>query len=74
LPKLFSRVHKQYRTPDFSTCCRFRGEPRRAADIGTLTDLSNIGTLFAFGLVAAGVLILHTSSPSGPAHFVHPAA
>jgi APA family basic amino acid/polyamine antiporter len=32
-------------------------------DIGTLTDLSNIGTLFAFGLVAAGVLILRYKQP-----------
>ena len=33
-------------------------------DIGTLADLSNIGTLFAFALVAAGVLILRYREPN----------
>jgi APA family basic amino acid/polyamine antiporter len=32
-------------------------------DIGTLADLSNIGTLFAFVLVSAGVLILRYKDP-----------
>src|SRR6516165_686351 len=65
LPKLFSRVHKQYRTPDFSTWVAgfVVGIPAGLLDIGTLTDLSNIGTLFAFGLVAAGVLILRYKQP-----------
>jgi basic amino acid/polyamine antiporter, APA family len=65
LPKLFGRVHKQYRTPDFSTWVAgfVVGIPAGLLDIGTLTDLSNIGTLFAFGLVAAGVLILRYKQP-----------
>jgi APA family basic amino acid/polyamine antiporter len=65
LPKLFSRVHQQYRTPDFSTWVAgfLVGIPAGLLDIGTLTDLSNIGTLFAFGLVAAGVLILRYKQP-----------
>jgi APA family basic amino acid/polyamine antiporter len=65
LPKLFSRVHSQYRTPDFSTWVAgfVVGIPAGLLDIGTLTDLSNIGTLFAFGLVAAGVLILRYKQP-----------
>jgi len=33
-------------------------------DIGTLADLSNIGTLFAFALVAGGVLILRYREPN----------
>ena len=50
LPKLFSRVHKDYRTPDFSTWVAgfVVGIPAGLLDIGTLADLSNIGTLFAF--------------------------
>lgn len=32
-------------------------------DIGTLADLSNIGTLFAFVLVSIGVLILRVREP-----------
>ena len=34
------------------------GIPAGILDIGTLADLSNIGTLFAFVLVSAGVIIL----------------
>jgi APA family basic amino acid/polyamine antiporter len=32
-------------------------------DIGTLADLSNIGTLFAFVLVSLGVLVLRRTQP-----------
>jgi APA family basic amino acid/polyamine antiporter len=32
-------------------------------DIGTLADLSNIGTLFAFVLVSLGVLVLRRRQP-----------
>jgi APA family basic amino acid/polyamine antiporter len=32
-------------------------------DIGTLADLANIGTLFAFVLVSIGVLILRVRQP-----------
>src|SRR5579885_2176610 len=37
--------------------------PAGIFDIGTLADLSNIGTLFAFVLVALGVLILRRRQP-----------
>ena len=55
LPRIFSRVHTTYRTPDFSTWVAgfVVGVPAGLLDIGTLADLSNIGTLFAFALVAA---------------------
>jgi basic amino acid/polyamine antiporter, APA family len=41
-------------------------------DIGTFADLSNIGTLFAFALVAAGVLILRYREPDRPRAFRAP--
>jgi len=41
----------------------FVGIPAGIFDIGTLADLSNIGTLFAFVLVAIAVLILRKSQP-----------
>jgi len=65
LPRIFSRVHKTYRTPDFSTWVAgiVVGVPAGLLDIGTLADLSNIGTLFAFTLVACGVLILRYREP-----------
>ena len=65
LPRIFSRVHARYRTPDFSTWVAgfVVGIPAGLLDIGTLADLSNIGTLFAFALVAGGVLILRYREP-----------
>ena len=65
LPRIFSRVHPRYCTPDFSTWIAglLVGIPAGLLDIGTLADLSNIGTLFAFALVAGGVLILRYREP-----------
>jgi APA family basic amino acid/polyamine antiporter len=65
LPRIFARVHPTFRTPDFSTWMAgfVVGIPAGLLDIGTLADLSNIGTLFAFALVAAGVLILRYREP-----------
>ena len=66
LPRIFSRVHPRYCTPDFSTWMAgfLVGIPAGLLDIGTLADLSNIGTLFAFALVAGGVLILRYREPN----------
>jgi APA family basic amino acid/polyamine antiporter len=65
LPRIFARVHPTFRTPDFSTWVAgfVVGVPAGLLDIGTLADLSNIGTLFAFALVAGGVLILRYREP-----------
>ena len=64
-PKIFGRVHPRYQTPAFSTWMAgfVVGVPAGLLDIGTLADLSNIGTLFAFALVAGGVLILRYREP-----------
>ncbi len=74
LPRVFSRVHPLFRTPDFSTWVAgiVVGIPAGLLDIGTLADLSNIGTLFAFALVAAGVLILRFREPDRPRSFRAP--
>jgi basic amino acid/polyamine antiporter, APA family len=74
LPGIFSRVHKRFRTPDFSTIVAgfLVGIPAGLLDIGTLADLSNIGTLFAFALVAGGVLILRYKQPDRPRAFRAP--
>ena len=65
LPKIFSNVHKRYRTPAFSTWVAgfVVAIPSGLFDIGTLADLSNIGTLFAFVLVSIGVLVLRIREP-----------
>jgi basic amino acid/polyamine antiporter, APA family len=74
LPRVFSRVHPVFRTPDFSTWVAgiVVGIPAGLLDIGTLADLSNIGTLFAFALVAGGVLILRFREPDRPRSFRAP--
>jgi basic amino acid/polyamine antiporter, APA family len=65
LPKLFGRVHPRYRTPATATWIAgfVVGIPAGILDIGTLADLSNIGTLFAFVLVSIGVIILRYRDP-----------
>ena len=73
-PKIFSRVHRRFLTPDFSTWVAgfVVGIPAGLLDIGTFADLSNIGTLFAFALVAGGVLILRYREPNRPRAFRAP--
>ena len=65
LPKLFGRVHPRFRTPATATWIAgfVVGIPAGILDIGTLSDLSNIGTLFAFVLVSIGVIILRYRDP-----------
>jgi APA family basic amino acid/polyamine antiporter len=65
LPDLFSRVHRRYQTPHISTWVAGLavGIPAGVWDIGTFADLSNIGTLFAFVLASAGVIVLRRKQP-----------
>lgn len=65
LPKVFCGVHPRFRTPAFSTWVAgfVVGIPAGLFDIGTLADLANIGTLFAFMLVAISVLVLRYTQP-----------
>ncbi|MCC6362303.1 MAG: amino acid permease [Bryobacterales bacterium] len=66
LPSVFSRVHTRFHTPYISTWVAGLavGIPAGVWDIGTFADLSNIGTLFAFSLVSAGVLVLRRKQPA----------
>jgi APA family basic amino acid/polyamine antiporter len=65
LPDVFSKVHGKFKTPHISTWIAglFVGIPAGIFDIGTLADLANIGTLFAFVLVSVGVIVLRRSQP-----------
>ncbi len=74
LPDVFSRVHRKYQTPHVSTWLAGLavGIPAGVWDIGTFADLSNIGTLFAFIIVSAGVLILRHKQPERPRVFKVP--
>ncbi len=71
LPKLFSKVHPKHHTPDASTWIAgfVVGIPAGVWDIGTFADLSNIGTLFAFAMVSAGVMALRKTQPERPRTF-----
>ncbi len=71
LPAVFSRVHPVHRTPHVSTwIAGFAvGIPAGIWDLGTFADLSNIGTLFAFALVSAGVIMARRTQPGRPRGF-----
>ena len=60
LPKQFSKVHPKFGTPTFATIVTglFVGIPSLFMSISMVTDLTSIGTLFAFVLVCFGVLVL----------------
>jgi APA family basic amino acid/polyamine antiporter len=71
LPGVFSKVHPKHRTPHVSTWIAglVVAIPAGIWDIGTFADLSNIGTLFAFMVVSAGVLVLRKKQPDRPRGF-----
>ncbi len=66
LPKKFSEVHPKFGTPAFATIITgiFVGVPALFMSISRMTDLTSIGTLFAFVLVCFGVLVLPRLSPN----------
>ncbi len=61
LPKIFSKLHVKYRTPAFATVITGFAVaiPIIFVNFTEVTDLTSIGTLFAFVLVSAGVLLLN---------------
>ena len=64
LPKAFSRIHPKFRTPSFSTIVTgfVVAVPALFMNLTEVTDLTSIGTLFAFVLVCGGVLLLPTEA------------
>jgi APA family basic amino acid/polyamine antiporter len=65
LPDAFSGVHPRFRTPAFATWVAgiLVAIPSGLFDVGSLAEMSNIGTLFAFVLVSLGVIILRYKEP-----------
>ncbi|MEP7037322.1 MAG: amino acid permease, partial [Acidobacteriota bacterium] len=59
LPKIFSSIHPKFRTPWFSTILTgfMVAIPALFMNLSEVTELSVIGTLFAFTIVCAGVLV-----------------
>ncbi|MCU0341286.1 MAG: amino acid permease [Spirosomaceae bacterium] len=60
LPKSFGKIHPKYKTPSFSTILTgfLVAVPSLFLNMGFVTDLTSVGTLFAFIIVCAGVLYL----------------
>lgn len=60
LPKKFQKIHPKYHTPSFATILTgvIVGVGALFIQSGLVTDLTSIGTLFAFVLVSGGVLLL----------------
>ena len=64
-------MFRRFHTPHISTWIAglFVALPAGIWDIGTFAELANIGTLFAFVLVAVGVIVLRRSQPDRPRGF-----
>jgi APA family basic amino acid/polyamine antiporter len=60
LPKVFSKIHPKFHTPSFATIVTgfVVAIPALFLNLTVVTDLTSIGTLFAFVLVCGGVLLL----------------
>ena len=67
LPKVFGKIHPKYRTPAFSTIVTgvLVAIPALFMNLTEVTDLTSIGTLFAFILVSGGILVLNPLGKRG---------
>lgn len=74
LPEPLSRVHPRFRTPYVVTVITGVFVTLAAAflPVGRLADISNSGTLFAFMMVAIGVMVLRAREPQRPRSFRAP--
>ena len=74
LPPFLARVHPRFKTPYIGTIITglFVATFAAFANIAEVVDLTNIGTLFAFVLVSAGVIVLRRLEPDRPRPFRAP--
>ena len=74
LPPWAARLHPRYKTPHVTTIITgiFVALFAAVAPIGVVLELTNIGTLFAFILVALGIIVLRRTDPHRPRPFRTP--
>ncbi|MFN2564570.1 MAG: amino acid permease [Gemmatimonadaceae bacterium] len=74
LPPAFGRIHPRFRTPHVTTTITGVLVATTAAlfPIGVLGQLVSMGTLLAFAIVCAGVLVLRRTDPQLPRPFRAP--
>ena len=74
LPKIFSRIHPKFRTPAKSNILFMILVSIFAAFIpgSVVGEMTSIGTLFAFILVSAGVMVMRKAMPDAPRAFRTP--
>jgi APA family basic amino acid/polyamine antiporter len=74
LPKMFSDVHPKFRTPWRSNLLFmvFVGLFAAFAPIQLVGEMTSIGTLFAFVLVCAGIMVMRRTHPELPRPFRTP--
>jgi APA family basic amino acid/polyamine antiporter len=74
LPAWAARVHPRFRTPHVTTILTglFVAVFASVTNINEMVELTNIGTLFAFILVAVGVIVLRRTEPDRPRPFRAP--
>jgi APA family basic amino acid/polyamine antiporter len=74
LPAWAAKVHPKYRTPHITTIVTGMVVATFATflNINEVVELTNIGTLFAFVLVAIGIIVLRRTNPDRPRPFRTP--
>jgi amino acid transporter len=74
LPKKFSTIHPKFKTPSFATIITglLVAIPALFTNLTEMTDLTSIGTLFAFVMVCSGLLFLQSSKNSQKGKFSVP--
>jgi APA family basic amino acid/polyamine antiporter len=74
LPPWAAKVHPKYQTPHVTTIITgvLVAVPALFFNIDEMVELTNIGTLFAFILVSAGIIVLRRIEPDKPRGFRMP--